>query len=62
MLTKIRVQFAVKRIEVVAGTGVGLGYRSGAKGTAPGKTQFIDSIEEIKLVAGAGFEPATFRL
>jgi hypothetical protein len=26
------------------------------------KNQLIDSIEVIKLVAGAGFEPATFRL
>lgn len=37
-----------------------------AKGKKPSgqgvKTQLIDSVEEIKLVAGAGFEPATFRL
>ena len=27
-----------------------------------GKTQAIDSIEELVLVAGVGFEPTTFRL
>lgn len=26
------------------------------------KTQLVDSVEEIKMVAGAGFEPATFGL
>ena len=37
-----------------------------SKGKTPSgqgvKSQLIDSVEEIKLVAGAGFEPATFRL
>ena len=40
--------------------------RLAAKGKSPSgqslKTQPIDFVEEIKLVAGAGFEPATFRL
>ncbi|MBK8174834.1 MAG: recombinase family protein [Rhodospirillales bacterium] len=51
-----------RETKLVAGTGLGHGYRGGAKGASTGKTDLIDSIEEIKLVAGAGFEPATFRL
>ncbi len=37
-----------------------------SKGRTPSgqgaKNQLVDSIEEIKLVAGVGFEPTTFRL
>jgi len=40
--------------------------RLASKGKSPSgqglKSQGIDFVEEIKLVAGAGFEPATFRL